>query len=121
MPPIRAAHFISSFWFEILPVIHLTMVKADLDHPALEKVPFYEAQYIGKIYIRLQTIQQGCFCDTINNSTGICTTDTLGKQPIPAAYCKIFDCTLRTIIINARRLRNATDRINTAFFVTKLK
>jgi len=39
-----AAHFISSFWFEILPVIHLTMVKADLDHPALEKVPFYEAR-----------------------------------------------------------------------------
>ena len=40
--------------------------------------------------------------DTINNSTGICTTDTLGKQPIPATYCKIFDCTLRTIIINAQ-------------------
>ena len=38
MPPIRAAHFISSFWFEILPVIHLTMAKADLDYPALEKV-----------------------------------------------------------------------------------
>ena len=48
MPPIRAAHFISSFWFEILPVIHLTMVKADLDHPALEKVPFYEARLIHR-------------------------------------------------------------------------
>ena len=43
-----AAHFISSFWFEILPVIHLTMVKADLDHPALEKVPFYEARLIHR-------------------------------------------------------------------------
>ena len=69
----------------------------------------------------LQSIQQGSFSDTINNRAGICATDALGKQPIPAAYCKIFDCTLRTIIINARRLRNATDRINTAFFVTKLK
>ena len=48
MPPIRAAHFISSFWFEILLVIHLTMAKADLDHPALEKVPFYEVRLIHR-------------------------------------------------------------------------
>ena len=48
MPPIRAAHFISSLWFEILPVIHLTMAEADLDHPALEKVPFYEARLIHR-------------------------------------------------------------------------
>ena len=41
-----AAHFISSVWFEILPVIHLTMAKADLGHTVLEKAPFYEARLI---------------------------------------------------------------------------
>ena len=30
MPPIRAAHFISSFWFEILPVIQISGTKASL-------------------------------------------------------------------------------------------
>ena len=51
-----AAHFISSFWFEILPVIHLTMVKADLDHPALEKVPFYEARLIHRKDIHMASV-----------------------------------------------------------------
>jgi hypothetical protein len=41
-----AAHFISSVWFEILPVIHQTMAEADLGHPVLEKDPFYEARLI---------------------------------------------------------------------------
>ena len=57
------------YWFEILPVIHLTMAKADLDHPALEKVPFYEARLIhrkdihtasvhstGQLYIPFQVV-----------------------------------------------------------------
>ena len=47
----RAAHFISSVWFEILPVIHLTMAKSDLGHPVLEKAPFYEARLIRIIRI----------------------------------------------------------------------
>ena len=51
-----AAHFISSFWFEILPVIHLTMVKADLDHPALEKIPFYEARLIHRKDIHMASV-----------------------------------------------------------------
>lgn len=32
--------------YKILPVIHLTMAKADLGHTVLEKAPFYEARLI---------------------------------------------------------------------------
>ena len=50
-------------------LIHLTMAEADLDHPALEKVPFYEARLIhrkdihtasvhstGQLYIPFQVV-----------------------------------------------------------------
>ena len=57
----RAAHFISSFWFEILPVIHLTMVKADLDHRALEKVPFYEVRLIHRKDIHMASVHSAVY------------------------------------------------------------
>ena len=43
-------------------------------------------QHVCQVNIRFQTIQECCLCDAVNDSTGICSPNTLDKEPVPASY-----------------------------------
>ena len=43
-------------------------------------------EYIGQIDIWFQPIQKSCLYYTVYNCTGICASNTFGKQPIPTFY-----------------------------------
>ena len=79
------------------------MAKAVLDHPVLEKVPFYEARLIHRKDIHMASVhsagqfQRYCKQPRWHLRHG-CSWQTANS----GGLLQNFDCTLRTIIINAQ-------------------
>ena len=42
------------------------------------------------------------YSGSVYGGAGSCPTDAFRKQPVPAAYCEVFNRTLRTVIVNAQ-------------------
>ena len=79
------------------------MAKADLDYPALEKVPFYEVRLIHRKDIHTASDHSaGLFLRYYKQQHWHLHHGYSWQTANSGGHCKIFDCTLRTIIINAQ-------------------
>ena len=58
-----------------------------------------------EILIRLQIVGLGCFCNAVENRTGLCSSGSVEHHPILAPNCKGADSSLTGLFLYADKQR----------------